>query len=77
MPLRVTQNLPYTVKPQHTGPLGGKELGPVIQDQKHSKSGYSLHLYLHITLVSGDRIESWLIEGPGKSWQGKSGFYCT
>ena len=48
--------LPYTVKPRFTGPLGGKELGPVNREARYI--GVDLTLIYTQSLFSGDMIEA-------------------
>ena len=46
----------HTVKPRFTGPLGGKELGPVNRDARYIGVHFTL-IYTQ-SLFSGDRIEA-------------------
>ena len=48
----------YTVKPRFTGPLGGKELGPVNWE--------AWYILVHFTLIYTQSLFSGIESGPGK-----------
>ena len=64
-----------TVRPQLTGPLGGKGLGLVYREARASKSNRDTLTYTETRYLGEE-------ERPRVDWDGvlgpvKSGFYCT